>query len=525
MKKKFVFSIILLMSFLLLLGIYCFDLYVAKQVQIPTLEIPLTETEQLGNFWVTVPAAENRGLSCDVNGVSFEGDKNIYLLLPKDVNQKRLVYYLRDAYDRYATRVVSDFSEDVVIGEKTIKVIQSELPIMYIQTGESGDFAKMVNSTAKEFQCYGDMFLSVSKQDAQKNAWATKFISEENDISRPGTIMLKPRGSSSWGIRQKKSFTLCLEQAEDLLGMGKNKNWNLVSNVADKTLLKSYIFNQLARDMGMAYVPQMRNVELYVNGRYQGVYLLTTKVSVDKKRINLSRGDFLVNWGGTYPEQKIEYQSDTWFADEYYGAPYVDLVYPQNDMNISSKQQFIQKFISSIEDTDSDEYLDYMDLETMVEYYWIQEASMNYDAAFRSTYSYYKKDTQKMYMGPIWDMDMTLGVTRPKRGISFEEPEGWKIRNLSWYVPLFEREEFVEAVQEAYFEGGIRDSLFASLEAFENEKEHMLKDGEMNYQFWRGEEESLIVHYDDTSYEQYTDKTIDFYRRRLEWIDIQMRGR
>lgn len=524
MKNKTKLLIALIPAFLILTTTCIYENYAKEQLEIPTMEIPLENVDQIGEFWISVPAAENRDLSCDVSSVSFEGDDATYLILPEDVDEKQIVYYLRDTYDNYVTRVVSDFTQDVVIAGKQIVLVESQLPMLFIQTEKYKNFQDLVKAEDKETLCYGNMFLSVSLEDAQRYGWATEFVSSDHDATSPDTMFLRARGNGTWAGPMKKPFSLCLERAENLLGMGKNKNWNLMANSQDKTLLKNYVFNQLADNIGMQYVPKMQNVELYVNGNYQGVYLLTTKVSVDKKRVNLSDKDFLINWGAPNPVQRIGYESSSWFVDGAYEAPYAELLYPEDDSNIDEKQEIIQRFISAIEDTSNDDFQKYMDMESMVKYYWVQEASMNYDASFRSTYSYYKNNTGKIYMGPVWDMDLTLGTIKPKQNISFSTPEGWKIRNLSWYVPLFEHEEFATAVREAYFEGGIREELFKSLETFESEKEQLGIDGEMNFRYWKDEMEQWAFHYDVDSYEEQVDEVIDFYRRRLEWIDEQMKA-
>ena len=523
MKRKIGLWLLVIVSMLLLLAVFGYEKYAEGIKARPTLGIAIEDIESIGDYWVTVPAEENRGLVCDVSGVQFENDNTVYLILPGDIESSHLVYYIRDGYDNYVTRVVSDFDAgEVAIGNKKIELVKSELPVMFVEVDDYHEFREFLNNTNKENPCYGDMYLSVSQKDAEENLWAEEFISKNYDDNTPKSMYLNARGNGTWAGPHKKPFSLILEHSEDLLGMGKNKKWNLLANSQDKTLLRNHIFLQLARNIGMDYVPSDENVTLYVNGWYQGVYEMTTKVGVSKNRIPLSHGDFLINWGAPNPERSINYESTSWFIDGALSQPYAELEWPKEDTDIEEKQKIVQRFISSIEDTSSDEYLNYMDMESMVQYYWVQEASMNYDAAFRSTYSYYKKSTDKIYMGPIWDMDLTLGVIKPKQGISFQEPEGWKLRNMSWYVPLFQHKEFRDAVKTAYFEGGIREELFALVDTFEQEKEQLSVDGEMNFRYWSDEIVQYPIQYSDDTYEGQVDEVIEFYKKRIAWIDEQM---
>ena len=147
---------------------------------------------------------------------------------------------------------------------------------------------------------------------------------------------------------------------------------------------------------------------------------------------------------------------------------------------------------------------------------------MNFDAWSRSVYGYYKANTGKIYMGPIWDMDMTLGRNPvEKEGISFMDPEGWKVRTAGWYVPLFEHPKFQKEVVEVYYQGGVREALFNLVEEFETEKYQLANDGQLNFAYWSDENISIVLR-ESGLYEQHTDNVISFYQKRIEWIDNQM---
>ena len=76
---------------LALVGVFGYERYAKEKIKLPTLYALVEDIEEPGDYWVTVPALENRGLSCDVNGITFEGDSTIYLLLPKDVDETQVV--------------------------------------------------------------------------------------------------------------------------------------------------------------------------------------------------------------------------------------------------------------------------------------------------------------------------------------------------------------------------------------------------------------------------------------------------
>ncbi|MDR2409158.1 MAG: CotH kinase family protein [Bacteroidales bacterium] len=72
--------------------------------------------------------------------------------------------------------------------------------------------------------------------------------------------------------------------------MSEHKRWVLLANYADKSLLRTgvafklgYIFNNLA------WTPQSRQVDLYLNGNYRGVYQLTEQIKIDEKRVKIKK--------------------------------------------------------------------------------------------------------------------------------------------------------------------------------------------------------------------------------------------
>ncbi len=497
----------------LLLWIFLFlysDRIIYAMHEKPTLQLSIEDLDTLTGIRFFLPADENHGLNTDIYATLFDENELMqYLIVPKTVNMAHLVCYACDEYGNYLSRHVLDFSDTdtCALGIRTVILRQTALPTIMIDIAEDSPTFDALVASDKTVECHGEFSISDTHQQKQY-------------------VTLKGRGNASWDFSPKKSFTMVFKNRTYIAGLGKHKKWNLISNAQDKSLLNNEIFLQMASDMGIQYEPKCEQVTLYVNGEYQGVYLLTSKVSVDRERVNLQPGDFLINFGGTGAEQPIFYESQTWMDDGGdYPSPYVDLVWPKNDtkQGLGNKQRIIQQFISSIEDPGDNSYTAYMDLDSMVRYYWVQEISMNYDAAFRSTYAYYKANTGKITMGPVWDLDLSLGWRADKGGADYETPEGWKLRGISWYVPLFAREEFREAVIDAYWNGGVRESMLEALERFEQKSIEMNMDGTLDYLKWRADWPALGIRYGE-SYSEQTTGRLQFFKDRVTWIDSTMQN-
>lgn len=99
---------------------------------------------------------------------------------------------------------------------------------------------------------------------------------------------IKGRGNSSWLLDEKKSYTLKLDKKTALLDMAASKNWALVANYEDKTLLRNTMGYYFATAAGVPVVMQVRPVDMWIDGEYWGTYNLTEKIEIEPDRVNIT---------------------------------------------------------------------------------------------------------------------------------------------------------------------------------------------------------------------------------------------
>jgi spore coat protein CotH len=92
---------------------------------------------------------------------------------------------------------------------------------------------------------------------------------------------IKVRGSSSQAY-DKKSFALKLDHAAALLDLPKNREWVLNAAFVDCSMMRHKLAYDLFRAMGTPTAPRIapasRFIEIELNGRYHGLYLLMQPV-------------------------------------------------------------------------------------------------------------------------------------------------------------------------------------------------------------------------------------------------------
>src|SRR5688500_5063097 len=98
-----------------------------------------------------------------------------------------------------------------------------------------------------------------------------------------GRIGIERRGQSSQ-MFPKRSYAVELARDAPLLGMPADDDWILYAPYNDKTLMRNVVAYATARGIGR-YAARTRFVELWLNGRYQGVYVLMERLELGPERV------------------------------------------------------------------------------------------------------------------------------------------------------------------------------------------------------------------------------------------------
>ena len=145
------------------------------------------------------------------------------------------------------------------------KVWFSKLPVLYINTDDGEPI------TSKEEYKTGGM-----------------FIQNNTAVSAPmydGVVKIKGRGNSTWNW-DKKPYRIKLDKKTDLFGMGKNKNWVLLSNYLDESFMRNDTAFRISDELGLTTMHSVWT-DLVLNGEYVGNYQLCEQIRIDENRVNI----------------------------------------------------------------------------------------------------------------------------------------------------------------------------------------------------------------------------------------------
>jgi hypothetical protein len=305
---------------------------------------------------------------------------------------------------------------------------------------------------------------------------------------------IKGRGNSTWGM-PKKPYSLKLDSGASLLDMPAHKRWNLLANYSDKTLLRTetaFKIGEILED-GLGWTPRSRHIQLFLNNAYQGVYQLAEAIKIDENRVDIKEITKKKNpQGGYILEIDVRGGEDFNFTTTRgivfnCSDPDEDL---DEEINGDTKTLFekIKEDVQHAEDVlysegfaDPDEgYRKYLDVDSFVDWYLVNELTKNNDAVFfTSVYMYYDQEKERYCMGPVWDFDISLG------NIDYNDndnPEGFWIKGSSWISRLFEDPEFVSSVKDRWNE---KQNEFNDLPQYIDGRAAYLQDAQaQNFKLW-----------------------------------------
>lgn len=290
----------------------------------------------------------------------------------------------------------------------------------------------------------------------------TVRIYEDRDQSVPviedKDATFKIRGNST-SSGDKKPYNIKFSQKTDVFGFGANTKWSLLANCFDPTLIRNQAVYDFASSAGLDYTPSYRVVEVYVNGRFQGSYLFCDSIDVAEDRVDID------NEGNEYI---IEYDvrndwDTTYITTPLYRHPF-GIREPEEPTRDQMKwlEDYLNKAESALYGGNYERVKDYFDIDSMVNFYIVNELFKNVDIEIGSTYFYIKDG--RIHGGPVWDFDLSSG------NCSYEYFNYYEYNNINgqgngsgnswegiycneiWFAELLEYPEFYNAVTARYAE-------------------------------------------------------------------------
>lgn len=202
----------------------------------------------------------------------------------------------------------------------------------------------------------------------------------------------------------------------DMLGLGYAKrNWTLLTNHKDKSLLHNALTYHVGKAVGMDFCPGYKFVDLVINGEYRGNYQLSDHVEVGGNRVEVDEetGWFIEAARGDMVEEPLVETAGLRMSIKNPEPATADEV-AKLKTDVSAYFQRLNHFwgiystpCSMEEFVSTSGWTQYIDEESLAKFYVGINLTDDYDGFM--TVKMYREADGKLKFGPLWDKDLAYG--------------------------------------------------------------------------------------------------------------------
>lgn len=215
-----------------------------------------------------------------------------------------------------------------------------------------------------------------------------------------GKTEIKGRGNSTWSYA-KKPYRLKLDKKAEICGFAEAKNYVLLANYLDPTLMLNAVAFKIARLLDMPFTNHAIPVDVTLNGQYKGSYMLTEQIEVKKNRIDLNEDNCVVWELDSYYDEDMKFKSSSFNLPVMLKDPDMETLQFENwkaDFNT-----FVNQFVQ--EPLEGNSYVDMIDIESVAKFLLVFNLTHNMELNHPKSVYMHKEGTGKYVMGPVWDFD------------------------------------------------------------------------------------------------------------------------
>lgn len=263
--------------------------------------------------------------------------------------------------------------------------LKTGLPVIFIYTED----AKPIES--KETYLSSDVFI-------------VDLENSSNNLAITGGI--RGRGNDTWNL-PKKPYRIKFDEKQSLFGLTEAKNWILLANYRDYTLMMNSIAFELGERFGVPFTHHSIPVEVILNDKHIGSYVLTEHKEVGKGRIDINKES------GWLVEADDYWDEDPKFKSDFLELPLM-ISFPEDLPE--SGYDFVKNDINQLEaklfedDYPNNDFMYYIDVQSFIDFIMVNDIVQNGEILHpKSMYWHKQKAGVKISLGPLWDFDWAFG--------------------------------------------------------------------------------------------------------------------
>ena len=418
-----------------------------------------------------------------------------------------------------------------------VPTIYIDLPGIGDQTLDEYLYKKVGSDTTPEEAPYRPAKIQVvATSDTSSPHYLESFTENAIDANGNTNLEIKVRGNSTakadkrpyrLKFASKKTSTDGKAHKHDLLGYGYAKrNWTLLANVNDKSLLRNALTYHIGKAVGMPFCPGYKFVDLVINNEYRGTYQVSDHCEVDIDRINVNAD---TGWYVEFQGRNDMCDYPMCFAE---GGVLMNINNPEPDDENDADQRaaiinpmkdwFLntwKKAFGAGYSNPATGWRTYNDEETLLKFWIATELTGDYDGLM--SVKAYREADGKLCWGPLWDKDLAFG-----NWDSMAAPDGKLVANLKqascvqgYFENLTKDPTFMAHAKETLdnlIGGGIKTTLLAKIDEMADVVRETQK---LNHDKWGDHPSGAFGHVDGLAdYQAYVDQLKEWLSDRIDYV-------
>ena len=331
---------------------------------------------------------------------------------------------------------------DITIDEPVVHQQLTDVPTIYINTNSTIDADVWETASIEVFD--------------SNNMIGGNFTLDNTGLS------IKYKGD---GTAEKPSYRLKFTTKRALMGSksGSYKQWELLANDDDPTMLRNALTKELGDQMGFAFTPGYQFADVYVNDKYMGTYQITDRVKVESGRVLAADKDtdWLVQIASVGEVDTRTDGNGDFYVEGNETSPYLIIKNPDKDDLTADQQSTLANEVGDyFNNTFWNDIENNVDQASFVNWYISSEILAAYKQ-LSNIYTYKSATERKLFFGPLsgnekaydnnskYPMDMSdLDTDGSYNGMIFTRADYGVMRNK--LLELWNEEWFKTAVLEKW---------------------------------------------------------------------------
>ena len=321
------------------------------------------------------------------------------------------------------------------------------------------------------------------------------IVNEEGKLETNETAKIKVKDETRAYLSPKFPYSITFSSNQKVLGFkGEYRNWELISNYFDRSLLRNLIALKISELMKFEYTVRCKPIDIIINGNFKGNYYICDPIEVGYNRINISKkyennlndpnniGGYLLEIDAEYYNGKKHFKSDK--------GIYSKIIYPKED-NITPEQEnyIIEKF-NKVEKEVYERNLDNIDLNTFSKQFLLKEFCGDLQHLYKNFYLTTNVNNEKFFFGPVWefetafDNDKILIPTNEKPSFCFDYySSSGNMKDL--ITKLIRNKDLIEYIQNEWnylCDTVLKESTL--IDFIEEKRQYLKESAELNFLKW-----------------------------------------